>query len=85
MKRRQRIEKLLLSEFKHYSIEVIDNSHLHIGHNDFNGNEETHIKIILKSNINIKINRLEIHKKINELLQNEFLEGLHSIEIKITK
>ncbi len=85
MKRRQRIEKLLLSEFKYYSIEVIDNSHLHIGHNDFNGNEETHIKIILKSNINIKINRLEIHKKINELLQNEFLEGLHSIEIKITK
>ena len=85
MKRRQRIEKLLLSQFKYYNIEVIDNSHLHIGHNDFNGNEETHIKIILKSNIPIKINRLEIHKKINKLLQNEFLEGLHSIEIKIAK
>ena len=83
MNRKQRIHNLLLNQFKEFSIEIIDNSHLHKGHNNFNGLEETHIKIILQSKITVEIKRLEIHRKINELVKNEFNLGLHSIEITI--
>ena len=84
MKRKQRIKNLLLTHFKDYDLEIIDNSQLHIGHNNIDGTNETHIKIILikKNNIN-KINKLEIHRKINELVSNEFNLGLHSLEISI--
>ena len=65
------------------SFEIVNNSYLHKGHNNFNGEGETHIVIILKINDELKINRLDIHKKINLLLKKEFYRGLHSLEIKI--
>ena len=83
MKRMQRINKLLSDKFTNFSIKIQDNSHLHTGHNNFNGKNETHIKIILKNNKNQNINRLNIHRKINELLKAEFNKGLHSLEISI--
>ena len=83
MNRSKRIENILLKQLPNFSLEIIDNSNLHKGHNNFNGKDETHLKILLKSNNNLKINRLEIHKKINLLLKKEFDSGLHSLEIKI--
>ena len=32
---------------------------------------------------NCKYNRLELHRKINDLLKEEFLKGLHALEINI--
>ena len=83
MKRKQRIEKLLLSKFDNFLLEVIDNSNLHIGHNNFTGVDETHIKIILTKKNKTSSNRLYIHRTINTMLENEFKNGLHSVEIKI--
>jgi len=84
MNRKQRINKILINKYKEFTLKVIDNSHLHSGHNNFDGNNETHLKIILKSNSSKKINRLEIHRTINELIKNEYQNGLHSLEIKIS-
>ena len=83
MNRKERIHNLLGHNFKEFSIEVIDNSHMHAGHNNFDGNGETHIKLIIKLDNVQKINRLNIHKTINQLLIKEFEDGLHSLEIKI--
>ena len=83
MNRKQRIGKLLSKKFDNYLIEIIDNSNLHIGHNNFDGKNETHIKIILTKKNNNSLNRLDIHRIINNLLENEFNNGLHSLEIKI--
>ena len=47
MNRKQRIDKILSKNFNDFLIEIIDNSNLHKGHNNFTGNDETHIKIIL--------------------------------------
>ena len=71
MNRSKRIENILLKQLPNFSLEIIDNSNLHKGHNNFNGKDETHLKILLKSNNNLKINRLEIHKKINLLLKKK--------------
>ena len=48
MNRKQRIKNILSKNFKDFSIEIIDNSVIHAGHHNFTGNEETHIKIVLK-------------------------------------
>ena len=83
MNRKQRINNLLLNHLKEFSIEILDNSHLHINHNNFDGTGETHIKIILEKRKEVKFDILNLHRKINELLKNEFKLGMHSLEIKI--
>ena len=83
MKRKKRIESILSKKFSFWKIEVNDISILHKGHNNFDGNEETHFSIILNSNKQNRESKLEIHRKINELLKDEFNSGLHALEIKI--
>ena len=83
MNRKQRINEILSKKFNDFLLEIIDNSNLHKGHNNFTGNDETHIKIILTKKNKILINRLDIHRIINNLLEDEFKSGLHSLEIKI--
>ena len=83
MKRKKRIESILLKRFSSWKSEVNDISILHKGHNNFDGSEETHFSIILNPNKQNKESKLKIHRKINELLKDEFNSGLHALEIKI--
>ncbi len=83
MKRSKRIEKILQKHLSDFTINVIDNSHSHRGHNNFDGTRETHIILEINNHLIKSINRLEIHKKINFLLKEEFEMGLHSLQIKI--
>ena len=83
MNRMQRIKNLLKDNLKEFSIEIEDKSELHKGHHNFNGKGETHLKIILIKKNMIKINRIDLHRKINDLLKEEFDSGLHSLEIRI--
>ena len=83
MNRKQRIDKILSNKFDNFLLEIVDNSNLHKGHNNFTGIGETHIKIILTKKDNSTFNRLEIHRIINSLVEKEFKSGLHSLEIKI--
>ena len=84
MNRTKKIKDILEKNFNEFSILVIDDSFAHKGHNNFDGKEETHIIIELKKKFNLDIKRLEIHKKINTLLSEEFKIGLHALQIKIT-
>ena len=83
MNRKQRIYNILSKKFDDFLIEIIDNSNLHAGHNNFDGKNETHIKIILEKKNNQSLNRVNIHRMINSLIEDEFKNGLHSLEIKI--
>jgi stress-induced morphogen len=84
MNRTKRIKDIIEKNFNEFSILVTDDSLAHKGHNNFDGKEETHIIIELKKKFNLDIKRLEIHKKINTLLSEEFKIGLHALQIKIT-
>ena len=83
MKRKKRIELILSKKFSGWTIEVKDISMLHKGHNNFDGSQETHFSIILNSNNKNIEKQLIIHKKINDLLKDEFSKGLHALEIKL--
>ena len=84
MNRTKRIKNIIEKNFNEFSVLVIDDSLAHKGHNNFDGRDETHIIIELKKKFNLDIKRLEIHKKINDLLSEEFKIGLHALQIKIT-
>ena len=84
MNRKKRINDKLKKNLKDFQIFIEDNSHLHKGHNNFDGKKETHILVNLLSKKNIQYNRLEIHRLVNKILREEFSNGLHSLEIKIT-
>ncbi|PPR49988.1 MAG: hypothetical protein CFH15_00850 [Alphaproteobacteria bacterium MarineAlpha5_Bin5] len=83
MERKKRIYEILKKKLVDFTIEVEDNSYKHKGHNNFDGSDETHILVILKRNYDKKVNRLETHRFINNLLKDEFKQGLHALEIKI--
>ena len=83
MNRKKKIESILKKNFIAWKVKVNDISILHKGHNNYDGNNETHFSIILNTNDKNKESRLSIHRKINELLKDEFNLGLHALEIKI--
>jgi BolA protein len=83
MKRKKRIENIVTNSFKSWTIKVFDISLQHKGHNNFTGNEESHFSIILKTNTKDYYKKLDVHKKINYLLKDEFSSGLHALQIKI--
>lgn len=55
----------------------------HLGSAGFTG--ETHYKIEIFSPEFVGLSRIEIHRKVNDLLKDEFNSGLHALEIKIVK
>ena len=55
-----------------------------MGHNHFDGTQESHFYLILK-NKGSNVSKLFIHRKVNDLLKDEFKSGLHALEIKIQK
>ena len=83
MNRKKKIESILKNNFSGWKTKVNDISILHKGHNNYDGNNETHFSIILNTNNKNKESKLSIHRKINELLKDEFNLGLHALEIKI--
>jgi len=83
MNRKKKIELILKKNFLGWKAIVNDISVLHKGHNSYDGNNETHFSIILNTNNKNKESKLTIHRKINELLKDEFNLGLHALEIKI--
>ena len=83
MSRKKRIESILSKNFINWQFTVIDNSAKHIGHNNFDGTQETHFCIVIKKPHSSNDNRISIHRKIYELLKDDFQNGLHALEIKI--
>ena len=83
MNRKKRINNKLTKNLKNFEFSIEDNSYLHKGHNNFDGKNETHILLKLKPMKKIKYDRLKIHRLVNKVLEDEFTNGLHSLEIKI--
>ncbi len=82
---KQRIEETLSENLKLEFLEVKNNSHLHAGHAGDNESGETHFAITVKSLELSKNSKVEAHRKINQLLKNEFENGMHALEIMILK
>jgi len=77
------LEKKLHDAFNPDALEILNESHLHAGHQPgFDGTGESHIRIRITSPQFDGTSRVERHRKINALLVEEIERGLHAIAIE---
>ncbi len=60
-----------------------NNSSLHSGHLGDDGSGQTHFLLEIKAQKLQGISRVQAHRVINDILKDEFKNGLHALEIKI--
>ena len=82
LKRKIKIETLILKNFKPEFFSVLDVSEQHRGHQNFKENIESHFEIIIVSEKFKNLNRIERHRMVNKSLKEDFLSDLHSVTIK---
>ena len=81
--RKKRIEIILKKNFSPTILLVRDDSKKHEGHSQVDRNtKETHffIKMVLD---NCNITKVNLHRKVYNLLDNEFNTGLHALELDL--
>ena len=76
------IEEKISAALAPERLEVINESHLHAGHQPgFDGTGESHMRIRIVASAFDGMNRVMRHRKINELLKDEIDRGLHALAI----
>jgi BolA protein len=69
-------------EFNPKKLILVDNSYLHTKHKSFDP-KKIHLKIIIESDELKKIEKLEAHKAIFNILRQEMKDKIHALEIEI--
>lgn len=77
------IHRRLTEAFKPERLEVINESHLHAGHQPgFDGQGESHLRIRIVSPHFAGMPRLSRHRAVTDLLKPELDRGLHALAIE---
>lgn len=77
------LEKKLMNAFNPAHLEILNESHLHKGHQPgFDGTGESHIRIRIVSQAFDGISRVARHRQINALLKDEIARGLHAVAVE---
>ena len=81
------IEKKLQAAFSPAVLEVINESHLHAGHQhadgvSFDGTGETHFRVKITASAFNGLKRVDIHRAINHVLKHELDSGVHALAIE---
>jgi BolA family transcriptional regulator, general stress-responsive regulator len=82
MNRHQRIISLLTQEFSPKQLELVDNSHKHVGHAGAAPGGETHYDLLIEAEAFRGLNKVQCHQAIYRVLEPEFKSGLHALSIK---
>ena len=83
---KERIINKLKENLTINSLDIINESNLHKGHLGDDGSGETHFKIIIAAKELEGKNIVSAHRKINNLLKEEFENnGLHALSIKVVR
>tara|TARA_B100001057_G_C22793276_1_gene928508 strand:- start:320 stop:574 length:255 start_codon:yes stop_codon:yes gene_type:complete len=77
-----KLEKKIVSEIEVEEIEIIDNSHLHKKHKFFD-KRKCHILLKIKSKYLKSFKKIDSHKKIMKVLNEDLKEKIHALEIQI--
>jgi len=78
----QLIKKKIEDTLKVSKVEVIDNSSKHHGHKFFQ-KDKLHLKIIIESEYLRSLNKVQAHKKVMKVLDQELKDKIHALELKI--
>ena len=83
MSRESRIKQILTESLRPTYLEIEDQSDAHKGHKGTHDNGETHYQVTISTQLFSNKSKLESHRVINKLLNEEFQSGLHALSIKI--
>ena len=75
------ITKKLTEAFTPESLQVLDESHQHVGHTGHRPGGQTHYRVYIVSEAFKGKSRLERHRMINQLLSAELEGGVHALAI----
>jgi len=78
----EEIKKKITEKINPKNIVLIDNSSFHKNHKSFDLNK-IHLKIIIESEKLKKMKRVDAHKQIFSILQEEMENKVHALEIEI--
>jgi len=78
----KQMEAKMREAFDPVTLEIINESHLHAGHQPgFNGEGESHMRIRMTADKFNGMSRVNIDREINKICQPEFDAGLHALAI----
>ncbi|MCZ2203588.1 BolA family protein [Bartonella sp. A05] len=81
------IKTKLNDAFYPQKLEVINESHLHAGHHHerhiFDGQGETHFRVKMTSSFFSGMTRVEIHRAIYKVLQQELAANVHALALEV--
>ena len=83
MTRRERLIGQLRSSLAPTAIEVTDESHRHAGHAGARPGGETHYHVEIVSARFAGMSRMARHRLVNEIVHDEFENGLHALSLKL--
>ncbi len=78
----ERIETKLQAALRPASLQVIDESAQHAGHSGARPGGETHFRVVIVADAFSGLSRLEIHRRINQILTDELQERVHALAIE---
>lgn len=77
------IEGKLAAAFAPQRLSVVNESHLHAGHQEtFDGTGETHFRVRIVADTFSGMSRIERHRAVNTLLADELAAGVHALAIE---
>ena len=90
MSTRDSIEAKLVAAFQPAGLQIVDESHLHAGHNHsgsdhhagFDGSGETHFRVRIVAESFSGMSRIARHRAINSALAEELAAGVHALAIE---
>lgn len=80
----QAIKLKLETVFSPTELEVKDESHLHAGHQNFDGSGGTHFRVIMETPEFEGQSRLQRHRAINQALTEELASTVHALALELT-
>jgi BolA family transcriptional regulator, general stress-responsive regulator len=75
------ITEKLTAAFAPESLQVVDESHQHVGHAGHRPGGETHFRLYIVSDAFRGKSRIERHRMIHEALRRDLAEGIHALAI----
>jgi BolA protein len=81
MATRDLITEKLSKAFAPQSLNVVDESHQHVGHSGHRPGGETHFRVYIVSEAFRGKSRLERHRLVNDTLSGELAGGVHALAI----
>ena len=78
------IVKKLSKAFNPYELNVIDESHKHIGHAGYKPEGETHFKIKMKATVFGGLTRIDMQRQVFKALSEEMESRIHALSLELS-